>query len=102
MEESKASSILRKLLKKHGYGYRKNWAMLPGMPDIVLTKYKIALFCDDEFCQEKDYAALSEVDKKLFYLGWKVIRFWDGEVLNHSEECLKTIEEAIFEDKILE
>ena len=102
MEESKASSILRKLLKKHGYGYRKDWMRLPGMSAIVLTKYKIAVFCDGEFCQGKDYAALSEADKKLLYLGWKVIHFRNEKILKEPEDCLKTIEEAIFENKLLD
>ena len=44
--KSKDTSIelkLRKELWKRGYRYRKNYEGLPGKPDIVLTKYKIAL-----------------------------------------------------------
>lgn len=36
--------LLRKALWKKGYRYRKNYKVLPGKPDIVLTKYKIAIF----------------------------------------------------------
>ena len=36
-------------LWQHGYDYRKNFKDLPGKSDIVLTKYKIAIFCDSEF-----------------------------------------------------
>jgi DNA mismatch endonuclease (patch repair protein) len=36
--------LLRKALWKKGYRYRKNYKALPGKPDIVLTKYKIAIF----------------------------------------------------------
>lgn len=36
--------LLRKTLWKKGYRYRKNYKALPGKPDIVLTKYKIAFF----------------------------------------------------------
>ena len=45
--KSKDTSIelkLRKALWEKGYRYRKNYAALPGKPDIVLTKYKIAIF----------------------------------------------------------
>ena len=35
---------LCKEIKKKGYHYRKNYKELPGSPDIVLTKYKVAIF----------------------------------------------------------
>ena len=41
--------VLRKALWNKGIRYRKNYKELPGTPDIVLTKYKIAIFCDSEF-----------------------------------------------------
>ena len=53
---SKDTSIelrLRKALWHSGYRYRKNFKKLPGSPDIVLTKYKIAIFCDSEFSMER-------------------------------------------------
>ena len=37
---------LRKALWHKGYRYRKNYKEIPGSPDFVLTKYKIAIFCD--------------------------------------------------------
>ena len=46
---------LRKALWKEGIHYRKNYTDLPGKPDIVLTKYKIAIFCDSEFFHGKDW-----------------------------------------------
>ena len=55
--KSKDTSIenkLRKALWEKGYRYRKNYKKLPGKPDIVLTKYKIAIFCDGEFFHGKD------------------------------------------------
>lgn len=47
--------ILRKALWKKGYRYRKHNTKIPGKPDIVLTKYKIAIFCDGEFFHGKDW-----------------------------------------------
>lgn len=58
---SKDTSIelkLRKELWRRGYRYRKNCTELPGKPDIVLTKYKIAIFCDSEFFHGKDWEVL--------------------------------------------
>ena len=50
--------LLRKALWKKGYRYRKNYKALPGKPDIALTKYKIAIFCDGEFFHGKDWEVL--------------------------------------------
>ena len=49
---------LRKVLWRRGYRYRKNLKSLPGSPDIALTKYKIAIFCDSEFFHRKDWEVL--------------------------------------------
>lgn len=50
--------LLRKALWHKGYRYHKNYKKLPGSPDIVLTKYKIAIFCDSEFFHGKDWEIL--------------------------------------------
>ena len=48
----------RKALWHKGFRYRKNYKGLPGKPDIVLTKYRIAIFCDSEFFHGKDWEML--------------------------------------------
>lgn len=48
-KDTRIEVILRKALWNKGYRYRKNYKKLPGSPDIALTKYKIAIFCDGEF-----------------------------------------------------
>lgn len=117
--------ILRKALWEKGYRYRKNCRALPGKPDIVLTKYKIAIFCDGEFFHGKDWEVMKprlesgtngkywiskiarnrerdeEVNKKLLFEGWTVIRFWGADIRKHTDECVKVIEEVIF-DLLLE
>lgn len=55
---------LRKALWEKGYRYRKNYNKLPGKPDIVLTKYKIVIFCDSEFFHGKDWEKLKLQLKK--------------------------------------
>ena len=54
-KDTKIECILRKRLWDMGYRYRKNYKKLIGKPDIVLTKYKIAIFCDSEFWHGKDW-----------------------------------------------
>lgn len=48
-KDSQIELMLRSALWNKGYRYRKNYAKLEGKPDIVLPKYKIAIFCDSEF-----------------------------------------------------
>lgn len=43
-----------------GFRYRKKYKQLPGKPNIVFTKYKIAVFCDSEFFHGKDFVDLKK------------------------------------------
>lgn len=112
---------LRKALWSRGYRYRKNYKELPGRPDIVLTKYRIAIFCDSEFFHGKDWDIRKpklekgrnpdywvkkieynmkkdeEKDKELGFMGWTVIHFWGKDILRNTEECIRVIEETIFD-----
>lgn len=54
-KDTKPEIILRKALWEKGYRYRKNYHLLPGKPDIVITKYKICVFVDSEFFHGKDF-----------------------------------------------
>ena len=41
--------LRKELWRRDLRGYRKNYKQLPGKPDIVFTKQKVAIFCDSEF-----------------------------------------------------
>ena len=124
--DTKIEVILRKALWRNGYRYRKNYKELPGTPDIALTKYKIAIFCDGEFFHGKNWEVLKpkleksnnsefwikkisrnierddEVNKELLFMDWTVIRFWGEEIKKNTDECVKVVEEVIFENKMEE
>ena len=53
-KDTRIEVLLRKALWNKGIKYRKNCRDLPGKPDIVITRYKIAIFCDGEFFHGKD------------------------------------------------
>ena len=119
--DTKIEVLLRKALWDKGYRYRKNYNKLPGKPDIAMTKYKIAIFCDSEFFHGKDWEVLKprlekgnnskfwigkisknrehddEVNKQLLFEGWTVIRFWGTDIKKHTDECVKVIEETIMQ-----
>ena len=114
-KDTKPEIILRKYLWSRGLRYRKNCKSLPGKPDIALTKYKVAVFCDSEFFHGKDWdKQRAKVDKganadywvkkiernierdkqkdnELKELGWTVIHFWSKEIEKNTEECYRLI-----------
>ena len=118
--------ILRKALWAKGIRYRKNYKKITGKPDIAITKYKIAVFCDSEFFHGKDWEQQkqriskgehggfwidkitrnierdNEVDKELTSKGWRVIRFWGEDIKKRTLECIRAIEETIFDVKLSE
>lgn len=48
-KETKPEQFLRKLIWATGLRYRKNVKKLPGSPDIVFAKYKLAVFMMETF-----------------------------------------------------
>ena len=102
---------LRKLLWSHGIrGYRIHYN-LPGKPDIVFTKKKIAIFIDGcfwhkcpicfqepetrkEFWMKKIQSNVERDDKVNLQLksdGWTVMRFWEHDVRKNPEAIVKHI-----------
>lgn len=112
---------LRKALWHKGFRYRKNYNILPGKPDIVITKYNIAIFCDSEFFHGKDWEKLKlrlqngsnssywvkkiernmerdwENEQALRFREWKVLRFWGKDIMRDTAACVKVVEEAVDE-----
>ena len=100
--DTKPEILLRKLLHSHGYRFRIQRKDLPGKPDIVLPKYKTAIFVNGCFwhrhegCRfastpssnsvfwQKKFAANVERDARnyaaLKELGWTVLIIWECEV----------------------
>ena len=122
--KSKNTSIevlLCKALWHEGIRYRKGYGKLPGKPDIVITKYKIAIFCDGELWHGKDWenkkkqfktnsdywipkierniARDTENEKKLERMGWTIMRFWGNEIKKNLTDCVKEIKETIYDIK---
>lgn len=124
-QDTSIEVLLRKQLWHDGYRYRKNYKKLPGSPDIAITNYKIAVFCDSEFFHGKDWDKLKarlergknpqywirhieenierdrKVDQELSLRDWTVIRFWGKDIKKDLEGCIQVIEEVAF-DKMIE
>lgn len=123
-KDTSIEQILRKALWRKGFRYRKNYKELPGSPDIVITKHRIAIFCDSEFFHGKDWEALKfrlengsnstywikkitrnmerdkENEQALRFREWTVLRFWGEDIRKHTDDCVRAVEEAIFDRKL--
>jgi DNA mismatch endonuclease (patch repair protein) len=123
-KDTSIEMVLRKALWRKGYRYRKNLKSLPGSPDIAITKYRIAIFCDSEFFHGKDWDELKlrlengnnsvywvrkitrnmerdrENERDLASREWTVLRFWGKDILKHTGDCVRAVEETIFEKRV--
>lgn len=114
---SKDTSIevaVRSYLFNLGYRFRKNVKNLPGKPDIVLPKYKTAIFINGcfwhrhsgcrfattpksriEYWSEK-FRRNTENDSKnkeiLESMGWKVIVLWECDL---KKQLSQTVDDAV-------
>lgn len=110
-KDTKIEVALRKALWHRGIRYRKNFKIYSCHPDIVLTKYKIAIFCDGDFWHGKLFET-RDVNTNVSYWhekirrnverdldntielrdnGWIVLRFWETDIKKHLEDCIDEI-----------
>lgn len=118
-KHSKAEVVLRHALWAKGFRYRLHVRGLAGRPDIVIPKYRVALFVDGDFWHGRalkeggdeqlrhvirgnrydwwrdKLATNIERDEKvtaeLVAQGWKVIRLWESEVQNDLAGAVRSI-----------
>lgn len=108
-QDTKIEVRLRKALWHQGVRYRKNFKVCSCKPDIVLTKYKIAIFCDGDFWHGNDKYTVKNNAKfwnekiktnverdlrntiELRDNGWTVLRFWGTEIEKNLDNCVGEI-----------
>lgn len=100
-----------------GLRYRKQYVKMPGRPDFVIVRSKIAVFCDSSFWHgrnwpraaqaiksnrefwipkiERNIARDKAVNRALRELGWKVLRFWDDQIFGGAERCAQRVLDAV-------
>ncbi len=120
-KNTKPELTLRRALWSRGLRYRVNVKSLPGKPDVVFTKAKLAIFCDGDFWHGHNWAirGLTSLEEELdqyspFWReeilsnirrdkehtarleaeGWTVIRIWESSIKADLLKCADTIEEA--------
>ena len=109
---TKPEELVRKYLFSKGFRYRKNVRKLPGSPDVVLPKYKTAIFVNGCFWHRHDCKWFrwpksnadfwknkieSNVERdnrnynNLKEEGWKVIIVWECEVKKQFDDTMKKL-----------
>lgn len=115
LKRGEAETTLAKALWHSGYRYRLNYKMLPGSPDVAITKYRIAIFVDGEFWHgydwenrklklkanreywiekiEENIARDRRNDILLEQIGWIPVHFWEKEVKKELDDCIRVIDQ---------
>jgi DNA mismatch endonuclease, patch repair protein len=108
---------LRQALWRKGLRYRVNLDTLPGKPDIVFSKAKVAIFVDGDFWHGKKLTATrlglmsdywqNKINRNanrdtrnnalLTQMGYSVFRFLESEITNHVDEIVVQILQIIEE-----
>ena len=103
--------LLSAALYPKGYRYRKHYSRLPGKPDIVFIRQKVAVFLDGDFWHGYNLTRLGKKVPKKYWLpkirrnmlrdkasarklrkaGWKVLRFWEHDIKKKPKIILKRI-----------
>jgi DNA mismatch endonuclease, patch repair protein len=117
---TKAERVLRSTLWRLGFRFRKNVRELPGKPDVVFPRERVAIFCDGDFWHGRNWEerklklqrganaaywiakiqANIQRDKhhneELSELNWKVLRLWETDVLENPGEAAAQIAKILW------
>jgi DNA mismatch endonuclease (patch repair protein) len=105
---------VRSELHKRGFRFRKHLKELPGKPDVVFTRAKVAVFIDGDFWHGYKFSTWehkvsdfwkTKISKtrerdiknqqRLRDMGWTVIRLWQHELERDFEGCIEKVIAAL-------
>lgn len=119
--DSQHEKMLRLELWRMGLRYRKNVETLPGKPDIVFVRERVAIFCDGDFWHGRDWeeqkSKLSHGTNAEYWIqkiesnkerdrlnnalleaeGWCIIRLWETDIKQDLKAAAKLIKEVVNE-----
>jgi DNA mismatch endonuclease Vsr len=109
--------IVRSELHRRGFRFRKHVRDLPGSPDAVFVKAKVAVFIDGDFWHgykfsnwehklqvywrekiKRNIARDRRNHAKLRRMGWRVIRIWQHDVKQDLDKCIRNVIAALASD----
>lgn len=95
--------------------FRKNYALLPGRPDVVFPGVRVAVFCDGDFWHGRNWqerrrllregsnstywtakiaaniARDEQQTAELKKMGWTVVRLWEGDILRDPRRAAQLV-----------
>ena len=105
---------IRRLVQARGLRFRKHKNGLPGRPDLVFVRARVAVFIDGDFWHGWQFPRWSHklapywkkkiegnrnrdrrTSNELRREGWLVIRIWEHDVERDAESCVDRIEETV-------
>jgi DNA mismatch endonuclease, patch repair protein len=110
--------LLRRALWAAGFRYRKDVKDLPGKPDIVFPRAKLAVFCDGDFWHGRNWEErrqkleqgtnpdywIAKIERnierdrqntqRLREMGWGVLRFWESEIRSNLSGLVEQVRAA--------
>lgn len=110
---------LRSELSRLGLRFKKNATSLPGCPDIVFSRARLAVFCDGDFWHGRKWKSLRRKltrgtnaaywcakissnmrrDKKTTRLlsksGWQVVRVWESDIRKDPRAVAMGLEKQV-------
>ncbi len=109
--DTKVELVVRKELHRRGYRFRVNATWLAGKPDVVFTRFRLAIFIDGDFWHGWKFDQWSQklapywrekisgnIARDLRHRallrreGWTVMRLWEHDVNKNLERCIRRIE----------
>lgn len=118
LKDGSLEVLVQRELRDRGLKFRRHLRALPGSPDIVFPKQKVAVFVDGDFWhgwrlpawehklspfwRDKLHANRARDRRnfrKLRTSGWKVIRLWQHDVLRDVAECGRRIHSTLANER---
>ncbi len=111
--------LLRSGLHRAGLRFTKHVKSLPGSPDVVFTKAKVAVFVDGDFWHGYNFRSWkhtvapfwqAKIEKnrlrdatnfrKLRGMGWVVLRIWGHELKRDPQACIAKVTSTVRRRKV--
>ena len=113
--DTKCEVLLRSALWRMGLRFLKNVSSLPGKPDVVFPRQRVAVFCDGDFWHGRDWPSRRRKllrghnadywvaklqanrrrdrrhDRELERAGWHVVRLWESDVLRDPQGAAEAV-----------